>query len=190
MISQNNKSTALRRGRMSTGANCRWYWLAAVSWSLLGCSSSDQPKIADYLDELEFSAPTESITNVSLGEFAVPIPNPPSRRSLIVAQRASVAEEIPQTVGFDTSAYRLQISFELVAETAPEYLSDVRAAIERRRGLINDIVLTTCRTTSSDELSDPRLAALKSRLSDELRPILGRNRIHQIVIENYVPQHF
>lgn len=158
--------------------------------ALIGCSSTDEPRISDYLDQLEFSAPTESITNVSIGRFAVPIPERPAHDQpppvdLLAQTDAATSEET-----WTSPAYRLQVKFELVAETTPEFEADVVEAIERRRGLIRDAVLTTCRSISPDELADPRFAVLKSRLSDELRPLLGQGKIRQLVVESYGEQRY
>jgi hypothetical protein len=55
-------------------------------------------------------------------------------------------------------------------------------AAERHRGALNDAVLTTVRTSTVEELSDPRLAAVKARLSEITRPMLGEDMVRQLVL--------
>lgn len=161
-------------------------WIAVAG----GCTSEEKPKIADYLDELEFSAPTESIAYVSLGRFSVPIPERPAQKQKRSVGIFAELDGNDSEESWVAPAYRLHIRFELVAETSPESESDLLEAIERRRGLIDDTVLTTCRSISPDDLADPRFAALKSRLTDDLRPLLGQNRVRQLVIKDYVEQRY
>jgi hypothetical protein len=76
----------------------------------------------------------------------------------------------------------MRLQFELTAETAPPYEKKVADAAERHRGALNDAVLTTVRTSTVEELSDPRLATVKARLSEITRPMLGEDMVRQLVL--------
>jgi hypothetical protein len=82
----------------------------------------------------------------------------------------------------------MRLRFDLVAETAPEFQSAVVAASERRRGAINDAVLGIIRSSSIDEITDPRLAAIKSRMTEAARPLLGEGRIRQLVLNKIIAE--
>jgi hypothetical protein len=140
--------------------------------ALPGCRVVDRsPRLADYLDELEFDVPLESASYVSLGKYDIPI----------AATRRSEAEQskLGEPPG---EAVMMRLQFELTAETAPPYEEKVEEAAERHRGSLNDAVLTTVRTSTVEELSDPRLAAVKARLSEITRPMLGEDVVRQLVL--------
>jgi hypothetical protein len=130
-----------------------------------GCGGDDRARLGDYLDDLEFNAPLEATANVSLGTFDVP-----------------AATQVKS--GRATRTIWIRLSFELFAETAPEDESAVAEAAERRRGALNDAFLTIIRTSSTDELTDPRLSALKLRMTEAARPLLGDRKVRQLVLDN------
>ena len=135
-------------------------WLAAIGLLLAGgCSDSDTPRLADYLDELDFETPVEERAEVPIGDYTIPI----------------------ALEGNDAAQWRL-FKFKLFAVTSPDHQNAVEAAWERRRGQFQDQVLTICRGISAEELDDQRLATLKSRLVDMARPLLGEKRVHQLLI--------
>ncbi len=82
----------------------------------------------------------------------------------------------------------IRLSFELFAEAAPENEPVVLAAAERHRGALNDALLTILRTSSPDELTDPRLSALKLRMTEAARPLLGERQVRQLVLNNLVTE--
>jgi hypothetical protein len=130
-----------------------------------GRDGDDRARLGDYLDDLEFNAPLEATANVSLGTFDVP-----------------AATQVKR--GRTTRTIWIRLSFELFAETAPEDESAVAEAAERRRGALNDAFLTIIRTSSTDELTDPRLSALKLRMTEAARPLLGDRKVRQLVLDN------
>jgi hypothetical protein len=147
--------------------------LALGVLGLPGCRVVDRsPRLADYLDELEFDVPLESASYVTLGKYDIPIAA--TRRT--EAEAARGAEPLP------AEAVMMRLQFELTAETAPPYEKKVAEAAERHRGALNDAVLTTVRTSTVEELSDPRLAAVKARLSEITRPMLGEDMVRQLVL--------
>jgi len=161
--------------------------LAALALTA-GCGGVDSGRLVDYLDELEFDVPLETASYVSLGKFDIPIAATrqrigdhasPEEHSLQAAEGGHVATPGPLHVG---DAVRMRLQFELMAETAPPYEQDLLALAERHRGAMNDAVLTVVRTSTVEELSDPRLTAVKTRLSEMTRPMLGEDRVRQLVL--------
>ena len=143
--------------------------VAATSIALLtaiGCGGDDAALLGSYLDELEFNAPLESAASISLGEFDIPAPTNIKRMG---------ADGVEHLVW-------MRIHFELFAETLPQYESAVQAALERHRGALNDAVLTIVRSSSTDELTDPRSTALRMRLTEAARPLLGEDQVRQLVL--------
>ncbi len=140
----------------------------ALFVALPGCSGPDMPMLDDYLEELEFNTPLESLKEVPLGTFrisSVPRHEDPSKHKSKPAW--------------------MQINFKLYVIATPENESAILAAYERHRGMFDDTVIKIFRNASLDELSDPRWATIKSRLSDSTRPILGSERVRQIVVDDY-----
>jgi len=137
--------------------------------SLPGCGGRAEARLDDYLEELEFDASFDLVKEVQLGSYRVPI-----------AARQSSAYQQGRGITW------MQLKFNLFAVVAPEDESALRAAWERHQGMFNDTVLSTCRQMSLEDISDPRLAALKSRLTDLARPILGENRVRQILLNDIV----
>ena len=74
------------------------------------------------------------------------------------------------------------------AEVNPKDRSAVEDALQRYNGPLRDAVLRVCRRTGPDELSDPRLSAMKARLADAAKPLLGEHRVRQFIIDKYVSE--
>jgi hypothetical protein len=140
-------------------------WLLAVAALAAGCGGDDHARLGDYLDDLEFNAPLASAEHVSLGAFDVP-----------------AAAHVKR--GGATQTVWIRLSFELFAETAPEDEPAVAEAAERHRGALNDAMLTIIRTSSTDELTDPRLSGLKLRMTEAASPLLGGRKMRQLVLLN------
>ena len=139
-----------------------------------GCGGIESSRLVDYLDELEFDVPLDTATYVTLGRFDIPISasHTPSNGSKYVQQ---IDEQ---------GLVWMRLQFELTAETTPALEQAVLAAAEQRRGALNDSVLTIIRTSSVEELADPRLATVNARLSEALRPILGEGHVRQLVFND------
>ena len=60
----------------------------------------------------------------------------------------------------------------------------VLAAYERHHGAMNDAILTIIRHSSADDLTDPRLAAIKARMFEAIGPLLGPDGVRQLVLYN------
>jgi hypothetical protein len=138
----------------------------------LGCGGDDAALLGSYLDELEFNAPLESAVSISLGEFDVPAPTNIKR------------------IGSDGVEHLvwMRIHFELFAETLPQHESAVLAELERHRGALNDAVLSIVRSASTDELTDPRSTALRMKLSEATRPLLGEDEVRQLVLFDHTTE--
>jgi hypothetical protein len=138
----------------------------AATVLVTGCGGgNDAKRLREYLEEIEFDQPHESAAYVSLGKFDVPAPTRVKRD------------------GANRTLW-VRLSFELFAESAPHDESVVAAAAEQRRGALNDALLTIIRTSSTDELTDPRLSALKLRMTEAAKPLLGEHAVRQLVLYN------
>jgi hypothetical protein len=137
----------------------------ALAWSA-GCGGGDVALLGDYLDDVEFDAPLESAAYIALGRFDVPAP-----------VQIQPLENVARTVW-------IRLTFELYAEAAPADEAAVASAAARHRGAINDALLTIIRTSSTDELTDPRLGALKLRMTEAARPLLGERKLRQLWLDN------
>ena len=135
---------------------------------LPGCGGDVQAKLEDYLEELEFDAPLEAVKVIQLGE---------SHRISIAARKQAYVEG-------DEEPVWVQFKFKLFVEVAPENEAAILAATERHRGMINDIIVRICRNLTLEELGDSRRTSFKSRLIDALRPLLGENRIQQLILND------
>jgi hypothetical protein len=135
---------------------------------LPGCGGVEEAKLADYLEVLDFNKPLESLAEVQLGEY-----------------RVSSATGKQEDLQRNAQRTWVQISCKLYVVVTPENTSIVTKSYERHRGMFDDNIVQIFRSATVDELSDPRWSVIKSRLSDFARPILGEERIHQIVIDDF-----
>jgi hypothetical protein len=139
-----------------------------------GCEGVQSGRLVDYLDELEFDVPLETAAYVSLGRFDIPI---------ATSKDSTRASKFVQQID-DRGMVWMRLQFELTAETTPQQEKAVAEAVEKHRGTLNDAVLTIVRTSSVDELADPRLAAVNARISELARPLLGETRVRQLVLND------
>lgn len=117
-------------------------------------------------------APTqESLVELSLGKFSVPIP-------VMIDASAPTARR----------SNRIQLDFELHVLVPPHQESRVSDTWEGHQGAIRDEVMLTCRSASIDDLQEPELGTLKSHLVDVLQDHLGKKEIRQVVITDFVSQ--
>jgi hypothetical protein len=141
--------------------------LVAVAM-LSGCSGQPEVKLDDYLDELEFNTPLESVQEVEIGYY-----------------RISCAARHQDRSGRETLPVWVQVKFTLFAETSDRDENSILAACERHRGMLDDAIITVIRKASIDEFSDNRWAAIKSKLIDTIRPLLGGYRVRQIFFDDF-----
>jgi hypothetical protein len=145
--------------------------LAVVSVGLLsfaGCGGVDEAILTDYLDDLEFNTQQESLKEMSLGSFKV-----------------SAATRTQEGAQNDAERTWVQIGCKLYVIVVPEEESAVAAAYEQHRGVFDDMVVEVLRSSTIDELSDPRWLTIKSRILDAARPMLGGERVRQIVVNDF-----
>src|SRR5688500_7111589 len=136
-----------------------------------GCDGVQSGRLVDYLDELEFDVPLETAAYVSIGRFDIPI---------AAAKDSTRPSKFVQQID-ERGMVWMRLQFELTAETTPQQEQAVAEAAEKYRGSLNDAVLTIVRTSTVDELADPRLAAVHGRISEVARPLLGESRVRQLV---------
>jgi len=122
-------------------------------------------------DSLDMAPAQEELSEFSLGEYKIPIP---------VATDS--AQERPER------RHRFQLDFQLHALVLPASVARVTAAWERHEGEIRDHVICVCRNATVDELQEPELATLKTRLMGELAPQMGDKEVRQLLITEIVSQ--
>ena len=119
------------------------------------------------LEELEFEAPLESVDYVSLGDFRIPL-------------AIRVSDDVREPPIW------VRVKFSLLAEVDPQDRKAVNEALKRYDGPLRDAVIRICRRTTPDELSDPRLSAMKARFADAAKPLLGDRRLRQLIIDKFI----
>ncbi|MEM6262966.1 MAG: hypothetical protein AAGI38_10695 [Bacteroidota bacterium] len=76
----------------------------------------------------------------------------------------------------------MQFRFELFALVDPSDAQKTTKLAERRQGKLRDEVIRVCRRTSIDELLDPELATLRSRLLDATQPLLESVALRRVLL--------
>jgi hypothetical protein len=142
--------------------------LAVVVMIFPGCGGVEEAKLADYLEVLDYNKPLESLTEVQLGDYRV---------SSATGKQEDLQRNLERTW--------VKISCKLYVIVSPGNASRVTKAYQRHQGVFDDQIVQIFRSATIDELSDPRWSVIKSRLSDFARPILGEERIHQVVVNDF-----
>lgn len=164
-------------GRTSKNCGNRqcWRWhnrlllvAAFASAMLTGCSSSDGPNLSDYLEELEINTQLEALHEVPVGNFRI--------------SAATLAHEDDKE---SSSRTWVHTKCQVFAVVEPRDEKGLLNAYNRHRGMFDDMLIVILRSASIDELSDPRWATLKSKISDAARSILGKERVRDVVFKDY-----
>lgn len=134
---------------------------------VLGCSSSDGPYLSDYLEELEINTQLEALKEVPVGNFKV--------------SAATLAQEDEK--GSDSRTW-VNAKCKIYVVVDPGDEKGLLGAYERHRGMFDDLVVQILRSASMDELTDPRWATIKSRISDAARSVLGGERVRDVVLDH------
>ena len=132
-----------------------------------GCGS----RCAFEFDALDLAPPQEELTELSLGEYRIPIP--------VADQRG------PSQLSY---RHRFQFDFALHALVSPAEKSQVADAWARHEGQIRDKVIRVCRNATIDELQEPELATLKARLIDALASQMGESEVRRLLLTEVVSQ--
>lgn len=126
------------------------------------------PRLSDYLEEVELNTPLEALKEVPVGRFKI--------------SAATIMHD-------DTNSAKkrswVQTRCKLFVVVEPKNEKALKAAHKRHRGMFEDMILKILRSASMDELSDPHWATIKMRISDSAKSLLGRDRIRQVVIDDY-----
>jgi len=143
----------------------------ATSFLLLsGCGGgTTESHLEDYLEELEFDKPLEEVQKVALGKY-----------------RIFVTDRSQESSRSGLPATWFRVKFDLLVYVAPEDEKSVQDMLQRHRGMLDDIVLTTCRTIPLGDLNDARLATLKFRLTDAVQPVLGEGKVRRVLINDFI----
>lgn len=134
---------------------------------LAGCGGEDVAKLEDYLEELEFDRPLESVKEIKVNSYRIPC-----------------AAQSRDAAGADVPPVWVQMKFDLYVIAAEEHEKAVLKSIERHRGMLDDTVVAICRETSIDQLQDTSWATIETRLLEAIRLLLGEERIRQITFSS------
>ncbi len=137
---------------------------------LVGCGGEEVVKLDDYLEELEFDRPLESVKEIKVNSYRFPC-----------------AASHHDAAGADLAPMWVQMKFDLYVIAAEGDEKAVLAGIERHRGMIDDTVMAVCRNSTIEQLQDNRWATLKANLLDAIRPLLGDERVRQITLVYSAP---
>jgi flagellar basal body-associated protein FliL len=110
----------------------------------------------------------EQLVEVPLGAFRVPLVPKSHRQS---------AEGLTDRNG-------LLLRFHLCAVVSPEREGAVLQRIQSHEVRMRDDIITACRSASLDELSEPSLGALKSRLTKAVARHFDHNYVRRVVVSN------
>lgn len=139
--------------------------LLSTALLLSGCGGETVARLDDYLEELEFDRPLESVREIKVNTYRIPC---------AASHHDAAGREVPPMW--------VQMKFELYVIAAEEDEKAVLAGIERHRGMLDDTIIAICRQSTMDQLQDNRWSAIKSRLLDGIRPLLGEERVRQITL--------
>ena len=145
--------------------------LLPLLYLLVGCGERVEVRLEDYLEEIEYVAPLNSTVEVPIGKYSIP-----------------VAAVFNDDVGGESQVTWLRIKFHLYVVVANENEFRVESCWERNRGLYHDGVLNICRSATLDEVTDVRFTAIKLRLVDLSRALLGKENIRQLLCTNIVTE--
>lgn len=139
---------------------------AAAAAALLGaCAIGCGGSGAEDFEEFEQLDLREKLVEVPFGDYAVPVP--------VV------------TTGGEGGIERnnlLEITLTVVGLVGPEFEEETVKLIERHRGQIRDGVIRVCRNTSVEDLLDPQMSTLRSRILDATQPLLERVTLRRVLI--------
>lgn len=143
----------------------------ATALFLSGCGGSEEVvELGDYLEELEFDRPLESVKEIKVNTYRIPC-----------------AAQHHDATGRDLPPLWVQMKFDLYVIAAEEDESAVLASIERHRGMLDDTIIKVCRQSTLEQLQDNRWSSIKTQLLDAVRPLLGEERIRQITLVYSAP---
>lgn len=122
----------------------------AALFAAAGCGGGVEVQPEDY-EVLSFR---EQLAEVELGSYSVPVP---------------ITIETTDGLGRDN---RLQFRFELFALVSPRDKPKAEECLARQQGQLRDTVISVCRNSTVDDLLDPQLSNLRSRMLSAIQPLL------------------
>jgi hypothetical protein len=135
------------------------HWIGPLCLvACLGCGGSH-----DAHDE-EDGEPPQQYIEFDLGAYVIPIP-------------ATLNEELGPS-----RRNVMQLEFVMHAVVPSQLQPQVENVWQKHAGRFRDRVIELCRVTSLEDLQEPGLETLKSRLLDAARPTFGRAAIDRLVL--------
>lgn len=150
-------------GRATFSARAHAYPVAValVSSALLGCGGEEEAGFDSY-ETLQFREP---LVEVPLGDFIVPVP--------VVANDDD---------GNATRSNLLQMKFTLHGLVTPKIEPQVLEQAQRQQGQLRDSVIRVCRNLPIDDVLDPQLATLRSRVLDSTQTLFEGSALRRVLV--------
>ena len=136
--------------------------LASCVLLAAGCGGEDG--LAKY-DEFEHVQIREELVEVPLGHYTVPVP---------LLGTNDTGEVIRQNT--------IQMKFMLHGLVAPYHVSKAERIRDRHEGEMRDRVIRVCRNASLEDLVEPQLSTLKSRVLDVTQPLFEGVMLKRVVL--------
>jgi hypothetical protein len=136
-----------------------WFRTAVVAFTAcIGCESSHDPLWIDA------KPPVEKLIEFDLGKYVIPIP-------------ATLNEKVGPA---RRNVMQLEFAMHAIVNESQE--PRLAKTWEKNAGRFRDRAIELCRTTSIDDLREPGLETLKSRLLDAVKPVFGRDSVDRLVL--------
>ncbi|MEM6331149.1 MAG: flagellar basal body-associated FliL family protein [Planctomycetota bacterium] len=127
-----------------------------------GCGSGEALHDYERFEQLQLR---ESLVETPLGRYSIPVP----------VIRLDEAGEMVRT-------NLIQIKFALHGLVKPGQEDDTARLFERNEGQLRDRVIRVCRNSSLEDLLDPQLSTLRSRILDAAQPLFESVVLKRVLV--------
>ncbi|MEM6799149.1 MAG: flagellar basal body-associated FliL family protein [Planctomycetota bacterium] len=153
-----------QKSRLAAGHLC----VALTLLTVLGCGGgADGPDYKNF-ENLQLR---ESLAETPLGEYTVPVP---------VVQADDSGELVRTNL--------LQVKFGLHGLVKPMDEAEAARLVKRHEGQLRDRIIRVCRNSSLEDLLDPQLSTLRSRILDAAQPLFEGVTIRRILVTNVITE--
>ena len=134
---------------------------ALIASAVLGCGGGDEPAFEKF-ETLQFR---ELLVEVPLGDYTVPVP--------VVSN---------DEAGGATRTNLLEMKFTLHGLVKPDLKPQMLDQAERQEGQLRDSVIRVCRNLPIDDVLDPQLATLRSRVLDSTQSLFEGSALRRVLV--------
>jgi len=135
---------------------------ASCALLLAGCGGDGGMAKYEEFENVHFR---EELVEVPLGHYAVPVP----------VLRTDEAGEVVRENS-------IQMKFTLHGLVAPYHVAEAERIRNRHEGELRDRVIRVCRNSSLEDLVEPQLSTLKSRILDVAQPLFEGVMLKRVVV--------